>query len=144
MYWYSLVNVPKPDEFPGTGDQGNGILPAVKSQAQWLDGMKTDGCEACHQLGNEYTRTIPAMFSNLDPAQAWLRRLQSGQAAGQMFGGTLTRTRPQAFQRDVGRLDDPHPAGRIAHRGACAAAGHRAEYRGHAVGLGRSEGISAR
>ena len=28
MYWYSLVNVPKPDEFPGTGDRGNGILPA--------------------------------------------------------------------------------------------------------------------
>ena len=97
IYWYSLVNVPKADQFPGTGDQGNGILPAVKSQAQWLDGMKTDGCEACHQLGNEYTRTIPAMFSNLDPAKAWLRRLQSGQAAGQMYGGTLTRMGPKGF-----------------------------------------------
>jgi hypothetical protein len=97
VYWYSLVNVPKKDEFPGTGDSGNGILPSVKSQAQWLEGMKTDGCEACHQLGNEYTRTIPSMFSNLDPAQAWLRRLQSGQAAGQMFGGTLSRLGPKRF-----------------------------------------------
>src|SRR3984893_3750900 len=57
IYWYSLVSVPKANEFPGTGAQGNGILPAVKSQAQWVEGMKTDGCEACHQLGNEYTRT---------------------------------------------------------------------------------------
>jgi hypothetical protein len=97
IYWYSLVNVPKAEEFPGTGDKGNGILPSVKTQAQWLEGMKTDGCEACHQLGNEYTRTIPSMFSNLDPPQAWLRRLQSGQAAGQMFGGTFSRLGPKRF-----------------------------------------------
>ena len=47
--------------------------------------IKTDGCETCHQLGNRYTRTIPAMFSSLDPAQAWMRRVQSGQAGGLMI-----------------------------------------------------------
>ena len=84
-YWYSLLEVPKKDEFPGTGERGTAFLPTIKSQAQWLDVIKTDGCETCHQLGNEYTRTIPAMFSNLDPAQAWMRRVQSGQAGGQMI-----------------------------------------------------------
>ena len=44
----------------------------MKSQGQWLHLVKTDSCESCHQLGNQYTRTIPAMFSNFDsPAQAW-------------------------------------------------------------------------
>src|SRR5271166_4944658 len=34
-YWYSLLEVPKKDEFPGTA--ANGISPTIKSQAQWLD-----------------------------------------------------------------------------------------------------------
>ena len=59
-YWYAMLNVPGKDEFPGTGPDGNGIPANLKSQAQYLDRLKTDGCEACHQLGNEYTRTIPA------------------------------------------------------------------------------------
>ena len=84
-YWYALLKVPEKSEFPGTGS--NGISPGVKSQAQWIHLIKTDSCESCHQLGNKYTRTIPQMFSNLDPAQAWMRRIQSGQAGSAMMGG---------------------------------------------------------
>ena len=87
-YWYSLMKVPDKNEFPGTGPKGNGISPNVKVQGQWLHLVKTDSCESCHQLGNAYTRTIPAMFSKLDsPAQAWMRRVQSGQAGSAMVGG---------------------------------------------------------
>ena len=87
-YWYSLMKVPDKNEFPGTGPRGNGISPNVKVQGQWLHLIKTDSCESCHQLGNAYTRTIPAMFSKLDsPAQAWMRRAQSGQAGNAMLGG---------------------------------------------------------
>jgi hypothetical protein len=86
-YWYALLAVPKANEFPGTGANGNGISPNIKSQAQWIHLIKTDSCESCHQLGNLYTRTIPPMFANLDPAQAWMRRLQSGQAGTAMMGG---------------------------------------------------------
>jgi hypothetical protein len=86
-YWYALLAVPKESEFPGTGANGNGISPNIKSQAQWIHLIKTDSCESCHQLGNLYTRTIPPMFANLDPAQAWTRRLQSGQAGPAMMGG---------------------------------------------------------
>ena len=86
-YWYALLKVPKKSEFPGTGASGNGISPNIKTQGQWIHLVKTDSCESCHQLGNLYTRTIPAMFSSLDPAQAWARRVQSGQAGAIMMGG---------------------------------------------------------
>src|SRR5665213_988829 len=51
-YWYSLLEVPRKDEFPGTGPSGNGISATVKSQEQWMHLIKTDSCESCHQLGN--------------------------------------------------------------------------------------------
>ncbi|HLH17542.1 MAG TPA: carboxypeptidase-like regulatory domain-containing protein [Bryobacteraceae bacterium] len=94
-YWYALMKVPEKSEFPGTGPSGNGISPNIKTQGQWLHLVKTDSCESCHQLGNQYTRTIPAVFANLDsPAQAWLRRVQSGQAGNAMVGG-LNQLGPQ-------------------------------------------------
>jgi hypothetical protein len=85
-YWYSLIRVPAPSEFPGTGDAGNGINPDIKSQAQWIRIMKSGGCTACHQLGTKGTREIPAAFSSLSPAAAWSRRILSGQAGGDMSG----------------------------------------------------------
>ena len=112
-YWYALLKVPEKNEFPGTGPAGNGISPNVKSQGQWIHLIKTDSCESCHQLGNEYTRTIPAMFSNLDsPAQAWMRRVQSGQA-GQRDDGRPEAIRPGAGHGGVWRLD--HAASRTAN-----------------------------
>ena len=73
------MQVPEKNEFPGTGPAGNGISPNVKSQAQWLRLLKTDGCEACHQLGNKDTRTIPGTSARFDsPVSAWERRVQSG------------------------------------------------------------------
>jgi len=86
-YWYALLKVPDKSEFPGTGPEGNGISPNIKVQGQWIHLIKTDSCESCHQLGNLYTRTIPSMFSGLAPAQAWARRVQSGQAGAIMVGG---------------------------------------------------------
>ena len=87
-YWYAMLKVPEKNEFPGTGPKGNGISTSVKTQGQWLHLIKTDSCESCHQLGNAYTRTIPALFKNLDsPAQQWARRVQSGQAGNAMMGG---------------------------------------------------------
>ena len=87
-YWYAMMRVPEKNEFPGTGPKGNGISPNLRTQGQWLHLVKTDSCESCHQLGNEYTRTIPSLFSKLDsPSQAWVRRVQSGQAGNAMVGG---------------------------------------------------------
>ncbi len=86
-YWYSLIHVPAPSEFPGTGEAGNGINPNIKSQAQWIRLMKSGGCTACHQLGTRGTREIPAALGHFDsPVDAWKRRILSGQAGGDMSG----------------------------------------------------------
>src|SRR5665213_3870520 len=57
-YWYALARPPSQSEFPGTGPEGNGINPAMKSQEQWLRIMKTDSCESCHPLGGKGTRML--------------------------------------------------------------------------------------
>ena len=43
-YWYSMVKIPDQSRFPGTGDKGNGIPEAFKTQDQWLNFIKTNGC----------------------------------------------------------------------------------------------------
>src|ERR1700681_1196339 len=47
-YWASLIEPPKPSEFPGTGPTGNGINPSLKTQSDWISIMKS--CERCHQI----------------------------------------------------------------------------------------------
>ncbi len=85
-YWYSLIQVPGNDEFPGTGSEGNGIATAIKNQGDWIRLMKSGRCTACHQLGTKATREFPAIFDTFDSSvDAWARRLQSGQAAGPMM-----------------------------------------------------------
>ena len=84
-YWFSLMRVPDKKDFPGTGPEGNGIAPEMTSQAQWLRNLKSGNCMACHQLGNQATRMIPAELGHFESsAHAWERRVQSGQAGGGM------------------------------------------------------------
>ena len=64
-------------------------------------------------------------------------------AGGRADERTAQQLRPRARAEDVRRLDGQDQGGR-APAGAAAAAGRRAERRHHAVGLGRSEGVSAR
>src|SRR3977135_3433360 len=59
IYWLSMLNVPIKTEFPGTGHDGHGINPIIKSQPQFLREFKTDGCFHCHAIGTKATRTIP-------------------------------------------------------------------------------------
>ncbi len=93
-YWYSLVQVPAKSEFPGTGPEGNGISPAMKNQEQWVDQMK-EGCQLCHQLGDQSTREIPYFRDKFpSPVDAWNRRVQSGQRGATMLQ-TLGRFGPR-------------------------------------------------
>src|SRR5881296_1250343 len=85
IYWYSMLRVPERSEFPGTGPEGNGINPALRSQEQWLDIVKTNGCYGCHALGTKAMRTIPRELGDFPSSvDAWQRRIQSGQALTQM------------------------------------------------------------
>ena len=84
-YWYSLLEVPPRSEFPGTGPEGNGISPNMKSQEQWLDATK-QGCQLCHQLGNQVSREITHLSHlGLDSHyEAWEHRVQIGVRGGTM------------------------------------------------------------
>jgi len=86
MYWYSMLEIPKETEFPGTGEQGNGIPPFMKKQHYWIDTVK-NGCQSCHALGSRGIREVPEFFSkssNGDSFIAWANRTQAGQAMGYM------------------------------------------------------------
>jgi hypothetical protein len=85
IYWYSMLEIPDTSAFPGTGSKGNGMPVSLKSQGQWLDIVKTDGCITCHQLGDLATRTLPATLGHFKTTKdAWERRIQSGQASSIM------------------------------------------------------------
>src|SRR5687767_3634880 len=97
-HWLSLLRIPEAGEFPGTGPQGNGINPNVKSQAEWVRMIKSGGCTACHQLGTKATREIPKELGTFPSlSHAWERRLASGQAGGQMINGLNNLGRERAL-----------------------------------------------
>ena len=86
IYWYSMLKIPDKSEFPGTGEKGNGMPEKLKHQAQWLDVVKTNGCNTCHQLGNKATRTIAKQLGEFkSSSDAWQRRILSGQAMTSML-----------------------------------------------------------
>jgi hypothetical protein len=75
-YWYAMMTIPPASELTG-------IMPGGVDQ--YLSGMKNQACVGCHQLGNLATRTIPKQLGTFaDSKQAWLRRIQSGQAGAEM------------------------------------------------------------
>jgi hypothetical protein len=75
-YWYAMMKIPEDAQVAKLPGGRNGYL-------MW---MKNMGCVGCHQLGNLATRTIPKSLGTFKSSQeAWLRRLQSGQAGVQMI-----------------------------------------------------------
>ena len=75
-YWYAMMKIPGEAQVAAIAGGRNAYL-------MW---MKNMGCVGCHQLGNLATRTLPKSLGSFKSSQqAWLRRLQSGQAGGQMI-----------------------------------------------------------
>src|SRR4029079_19587806 len=98
-YWFSLIRVPEKSDFPGNAPGGNGISPNIKSQADWIARLKSGGCTACHQLGTKGTRLMPKELGAFhSAAEAWDRRIQSGQAGAQMAGGLNQMGKERALQ----------------------------------------------
>ena len=97
-FWFSMIKVPEKGDFPGNAPGGNGINPSIKSQADWIQRMKSGGCTACHQLGTKGTREIPQELGTFHSSiEAWDRRIQSGQAGAQMSGGLNALGRERAL-----------------------------------------------
>ena len=97
-YWYSLLEVPAANEFPGTGPDGNGISERMRHQAEWVDRLK-DGCQLCHQMGNMATREMPMLdLDDFDSTlDAWEHRVQVGRSGPSMSAGLNRMGRDRAL-----------------------------------------------
>ncbi len=105
-YWYAMMKIPEEAETAALPGGRNGYL-------MW---MKNMGCVGCHQLGNLATRTIPKSSGTFESSQeAWLRRLQSGQAGRQMINIVQGDSRGHSDSLSRG-LDRPHRRGRSFRR----------------------------
>ena len=93
-YWLSLIDLPDASEFPGTGPEGNGINPRLRTLSEWVNNLK--GCQRCHQLGSLITRDIPDLDEFDATIAAWDHRLQRGQR-GRLMNSFMT-----GFGRDRG------------------------------------------
>jgi hypothetical protein len=120
IYWYSMMKIPAPDQF---GPNARSGIPANLTQIDWLKQMKNIGCVGCHQLGQEATRTIPAQLGMFNSGrEAWMRRVQSGQAAEFMvnplagdFGGApftfLGEWTDRVARGEMPKAKPPRPQG---------------------------------
>jgi hypothetical protein len=74
-YWYAMVGLPQDSEIAQLHGGRNEYL-------MWIKNM---GCVGCHQLGNLATRTLPPSLGKFSSSHdAWIRRVQSGQAGRDM------------------------------------------------------------
>ncbi len=79
--WYAMMHLPDESELTNPGGLN-----------EYLAIMKNQSCVGCHQLGQLATRTFPEEFSHIESSeQRWIRRVQSGQAAGQMIEPLASR-----------------------------------------------------
>src|SRR3954468_9000215 len=82
IYWYSMMKIPTRAEMADRASFAGNM-----TEQRWLGAMKNLGCVGCHQLGQLSTRTVPASLGTFPSgAEAWHRRVQSGQAGEMMLG----------------------------------------------------------
>jgi hypothetical protein len=109
IYWYSMLKIPPQSEMVDRAHFGGNM-----TQQRWLGAMKNLGCVGCHQLGQLSTRTIPASLgTSASGADAWRRRVQSGQA-GEMMLGQLNGLGDASF-RYFGEWTDRIAKGELPH-----------------------------
>jgi hypothetical protein len=88
-YWLSLLEPPAASEFPGQGNDVNGLGTAMQSQDRWINSIKSD-CNFCHQLGNQLTRGVDHVFKAKPELktheEAWEWRLGVGVRGTAMYG----------------------------------------------------------
>ena len=89
----------------------------MKNQSQWIELVKTDGCQSCHQLGDKATRELPASLGHFDSsAPAWSRAFIGTSRREYEF--IAAKVRPGAGAFDVWRLDRPGCGRRISEGSA--------------------------
>ncbi len=110
IYWYSMMKIPEASQFGGATS-----IPKNITQSDWLMTLKNQSCVGCHQLGNEATRTIPAALADIKShEEAWMRRVQSGQAAPLMIGPLASKLGGAPFKY-LGEWTDRVAKGELPH-----------------------------
>src|SRR5437868_161144 len=84
IYWFAMLKIPAANQFGPNNEIG---APDKIKQSDYLNVLKNNGCVGCHQLGQLSTRTIPKfhMDQGKTHEEAWMRRIQSGQAGENMI-----------------------------------------------------------
>src|SRR5215469_12362289 len=112
IYWYSMLNIPDESNFSGP-NRDESMPENIKTHTAWLNTIKTTGCIACHGIGTPGTRTISAELGHFDTsAEAWARRIQSGQADTNMVN-TINRLDPRLAFQYFGDWTDRIAAGEL-------------------------------
>ena len=108
-YWFSLIEVPGKDQFPGSGPEGNGISPSVESpggmdqphQITWLHAVSSTG-EPGHARDTAGARRVRL-------ARGCVGATDRVRASGSLDDRWHQRTRPSGGAGDVCKLDRPDP-----------------------------------
>ena len=86
--WLSLMQLPGADEFPGTGPEGNGLLPDLETREEFV--FILNNCSRCHKVGSKWLREVPphdpegnAYASTVD---SWDQRVRMSQRMAGMNG----------------------------------------------------------
>jgi hypothetical protein len=88
IHWYAMLSIPDAGQFGGKSD-----IPANVTLSDWMRTMKSRDCVGCHQLGQLSTRTFPPGLGEFKShEEAWMRRVQSGQAAADFMVRPLAGT----------------------------------------------------
>ena len=139
IYWYSMLKVPDKDQFGGKSD-----IPANITQVDWITTIEKPGLRRLPSTRSVRDADHPGGFG---PFQFRRRSLgaahpvRSGVADhGQSAGRQARRRAADIFRR----LDRSRRQRRVTVRQAAAAAGRRAQYRHHDLGLGQREAVSSR
>jgi hypothetical protein len=86
IYWFSMLKIPDKSLFPDTGPQGNGMAATQRTQYEWLNNIKSNGCHGCHQIGNKATRIVPKEWGKVgNSVGIWAQRMLVGQGGESMM-----------------------------------------------------------
>ena len=88
MYWYSMLSIPGADQFPGTGENGNGIPSFLKKLGAWIESVTWSQNNTHSPL--RWRAARPAVWIN----EVSLRRKPSLSASRMHTSDTSGRSRP--------------------------------------------------
>ena len=108
-HWLSLMEMPGKNEFPGTGDSGNGISPNMKSQGDWIRSVKSGRLHGVPCAGHQGHAGNSGGARSVPHERRGVGSAREVRAGGRSDERRAQSVRPRARAEDVRGLDRPHP-----------------------------------